>query len=66
MNNLAQDSALNGIKADLWEKLQAFLHKTEDPRIKGNGDIFESYEPVSMGKHSWANYINGTFVKQPY
>ncbi|MCL2833193.1 MAG: sulfatase [Treponema sp.] len=66
INNLAMDSRHAAAKAELWDKLQAKLKETEDPRINGSGDIFETYEYVGNSKHSWANYVNGTFVKQSF
>jgi N-sulfoglucosamine sulfohydrolase len=66
MNNLATDPALAEIKETLWQELKAKLEETGDPRIFGNGDIFDSYEYVDKAPHSWANYLNGIWKKQIY
>jgi len=66
MTNLAPDSEFAEIKNSLWVELDAMLKKTEDPRIFGNGDIFDQYEYCGTGQHSWANYIAGTWKPQGY
>ncbi len=66
MTDLAADPALAEIKASLWNELKAKLEETGDPRISGNGDIFDTYEYCSNAPHSWANYINGTWKPQVY
>ncbi|MDI3508381.1 MAG: hypothetical protein PWP55_573 [Clostridiales bacterium] len=66
MNNLAQKEEYKELKAELWLELKAELEKTGDPRIFGNGDIFDRYEYVGDAKHSWKNYVNGTFEPQRY
>ncbi len=66
LNNLASDEHFADVKAKLWGRLSAFLHETNDPRILGNGDIFESYPYVGKAPHSWKNYINGTFKRQEF
>lgn len=66
MNNLAADPAYTDTKEDLWLELVAKLKETGDPRIFGNGDIFDAYEYVDNAPHSWANYLAGSWKKQIY
>lgn len=66
MHNLADKPEYKKLKEQLWLELKQLLEKTGDPRIFGQGDIFETYEYVGEGKHSWKNYIEGTFEKQTF
>jgi N-sulfoglucosamine sulfohydrolase len=43
MNNIADDSLYIGVKIDLIDLMTNELIKQEDPRILGNGDIFDTY-----------------------
>ena len=43
VRNLADDPQFAQLKADLWEQLQKELSDQGDPRILGNGDIFDFY-----------------------
>ncbi|MBI4975962.1 MAG: sulfatase [Spirochaetes bacterium] len=67
MNNLASDPLYAEIKNKLWSRLAKELQVQNDPRIDGNGDIFESYEYCGAGAtHSWKAYRGGYFEKQKY
>ena len=66
MNNLAYDSNYEQIKKELWDDLENKLKQTKDPRILGNGDIFEQYEYTGDANHSWKAYREGKFEKQKY
>ncbi len=66
MTDLAADPALTETKAALWNELKAKLEETQDPRIFGNGDIFDTYKYCSPAPHSWANHLAGTWEKQVY
>jgi arylsulfatase A-like enzyme len=57
MNNLADNPEYADLKAQLWQELKAKLEETNDPRILGNGDIFESYEYACDTPSSWKNYL---------
>ncbi len=46
MTNLAYDPAYAEIKAELRKQMEAELTATGDPRMSGNGEIFETYEYV--------------------
>ncbi len=63
LTNLADQQEYATVKAELWAELEAKLKETGDPRIFGNGDIFDSYEYVSDPPHSWKRYLEGTFQK---
>lgn len=63
MHNLADKHDYRDIKGALWSELQHELRITEDPRIFGNGDIFDSYEYVKDPRHSWAHFLKGDWVK---
>lgn len=68
LNNLALDVSYDSLKDDLWETLEAYLHKTEDPRIKGDHDYFDRFvlDKYDKDQSSWKAYKEGRFVKAPY
>ena len=47
LNNLAGQSDVAKIDKQLRAQLQAYLKKTGDPRVLGNGDIWETYKRYS-------------------
>jgi len=47
IHNLADDPAHAAIKGQLWTKLEQALKAQGDPRILGQGDIFDSYPRIS-------------------
>ncbi|MBW3629326.1 MAG: sulfatase [Gemmatimonadetes bacterium] len=47
LHNLAADRAHANVTREHRERLAAFLAGTGDPRVLGNGDIWESYERLS-------------------
>ncbi len=46
MNNLAYDPEYKEIKEELRARMERFLAETNDPRMAGNGEIFERYKYV--------------------
>ena len=50
----------------MWQELECALKEQGDPRIFGNGDIFDKYEYVGRAPHSWANYVKNNWQKQEY
>ena len=66
INNLAEEPEYQKVKKGLWQDLKEKLIETEDPRITGNGDIFDKYEYVGGNSHSWKAYQEGWFEKQKY
>ncbi len=53
MHNLASKSSYAKIKAQLWTELQKTLRAQRDPRILGNGDIFDTYKYLGNRDHAW-------------
>lgn len=43
LNNLAKDPAFRQVLTQHRAQLGGYLMQTEDPRVTGNGDVFESY-----------------------
>lgn len=66
LDNLAARKEFADLKESLWRELEAELLRTEDPRISGNGDIFEEYEYIVDAPHSWAHYLKGDWEPQKY
>jgi hypothetical protein len=68
MKNLAQNPEYSKIKKELWEQLKTTLIDTKDPRILGNGKVFDDYEYIGSDKaqHSWKAYIEGWWKPQRY
>ena len=66
LHNLAGDPALQELKAQLWSELEAELRATGDPRVRGEGDLFEGYEYIVDAPHSWAHYRAGDWKPQSY
>ena len=50
INNLADDPQHEDIKIRLWSKLKQQLTSQEDPRILGDGDIFDFYPNCRIEK----------------
>lgn len=61
MNNLAEKDEYKELKEELWERLKKELRKTGDPRIFGNGKIFNDYEYQDDMSNSWKAYEEGWF-----
>lgn len=66
IDNLANIEDYKVIKESMWHELKRQLEETNDPRIFGNGDIFDSYDYVNDAKHSWAHYLAGDWVRQSH
>ena len=47
LNNLATDPAFAKVKEMLSRQLMDYLRRTGDPRVVGNGDIWETYPRYS-------------------
>ncbi|MCT4543468.1 MAG: sulfatase [Vallitalea sp.] len=65
INNLSDKKNYQNIKQKLWNDLKNELKRTNDPRIFGKGDIFDTYEYVNETrcKHSWKKYINNKNIE---
>jgi N-sulfoglucosamine sulfohydrolase len=60
MNNLAGDISLNSVKQKLREQMEKELRDQGDPRILGNGDIFDKYPYAQKnGVDFYNRYIKG-------
>ena len=49
LNNLAQNPEFEATRKQLSSQLESFLTETGDPRLVGDGEIFETYK--RYGKH---------------
>jgi arylsulfatase A-like enzyme len=69
INNLAGNAEHQGIKEELWNELQNRLKEQKDPRILGQGDIFDQhlysnesdrgfYERYMSGEEVEAGWVN--------
>lgn len=64
IENLAHVPEHAALKEKLWQELQTKLRETGDPRIFGNGDIFDTYEYTGGAPHSWKHYLAGDWQPQ--
>jgi arylsulfatase A-like enzyme len=51
--NLADDPKFAQAREALWSKLRTELTEQKDPRILGNGDVFDQYKSVAPRKNAW-------------
>lgn len=60
ITNLALDPGFNPVKQRMRNELLEKLRKQEDPRILGNGDIFDSYSYASGSvRNFYSRYMRG-------
>ncbi len=65
MNNLAGDPGLNNMKQKLRQQLLSELREQDDPRILGNGDIFDNYPYASEASKDFYNrYMRGELSRK--
>ena len=57
VHNLADDPAYAQIKSTLWNTLQTKLRAENDPRMFGQGDVFDHYEWTANRKHAWDTVV---------
>lgn len=57
LRNLANDPAYRSIKQQLETEMKASLAKDQDPRMLGQGEIFESYRYLGGRAHSYDNWL---------
>lgn len=55
MNNLAADSSFHELKSSLRDLLYSELTKQGDPRILGNGDVFDNYQYAHPATNDFYN-----------
>ena len=70
LNNLADDAAHADLKAQLSQQLMDYLKETGDPRVTGNGDIWETYPRYSrlrkFPEPEWAKAHPEDVPEQPW
>jgi len=62
MQNLISDSNFAAIKNELEEEMNKKLTEQNDPRITGNGDIFDQYEYQGAEANYYNRYMGGEDV----
>jgi arylsulfatase A-like enzyme len=68
LKNLAGHPDHEDTLEELREELERVLRETGDPRIFGNGDVFDEYEYIGWDTepHSWKAYEEGWWEPQRY
>jgi N-sulfoglucosamine sulfohydrolase len=51
--NLAADTSLAAVKEELRKEMEDLLRKDKDPRILGNGAVFDTYKYVGPARHNY-------------
>jgi arylsulfatase A-like enzyme len=59
INNLAQDKSLTAVKQKLSAFMLQKLQEQKDPRVLGNGDIFDQYEYAGEAKNFYDRFLKG-------
>ncbi len=62
MDNLAENEKFEDIKLALAEEMEQKLTEQNDPRILGNGDIFDNYPYVGAVQNYYNRYMGGEEV----
>ncbi len=57
VRNLAYDPRYRAVKQKLREQMEELLRRDGDPRVLGNGDVFETYEYVGRKSHGWDAWL---------
>jgi N-sulfoglucosamine sulfohydrolase len=57
IKNLANDPAVQSLKKQLESEMEGILRKDQDPRMLGQGAIFESYKYLGDRAHSYENWL---------
>ncbi len=63
LTNLAYVEDFKSIKENLHDKLVMVLTEQSDPRVNGNGEIFENYPYSGKVKNFYNRYMNGEKVE---
>ena len=67
MKNLANDPAFARIKEKLKAKMEEELKKQKDPRMLGNGDVFDHYKYANPGvRNFYERYMDGEKIPTPW
>ncbi|WP_321996662.1 sulfatase [Draconibacterium orientale] len=59
MKNLADSLEFAGLKENMFNEMKMKLTKQNDPRILGNGDVFDNYEYSGADRNFYNRYMNG-------
>ncbi|RKN80861.1 sulfatase family protein [Ulvibacterium marinum] len=59
MDNLADMDEMKSIKTELSELLFTTLETQQDPRVLGNGEVFESYPYIGKESNFYERFMNG-------
>ncbi|WP_372651300.1 sulfatase [Draconibacterium sp.] len=59
MKNLADSVEFTGLKEKMSNEMKMKLTKQNDPRILGNGDVFDNYEYSGADRNFYNRYMNG-------
>ena len=62
MNNLAENPKYADRKKDLTDEMKTKLTQQKDPRILGNGDIFDNYKYNGAVQNYYNRYMSGEDV----
>jgi N-sulfoglucosamine sulfohydrolase len=63
INNLAQEMSLNELKSSMKARMEKMLKEQEDPRMFGNGDIFNQYGFYNeKGWNYYERFMKGEFT----
>jgi N-sulfoglucosamine sulfohydrolase len=63
INNLAQETSLNELKSSMKARMEKMLKEQEDPRMFGNGDIFNQYGFYNeKGWNYYERFMKGEFT----
>ncbi len=66
MQNLANQESLSDQKNKLKNQLVKALLETQDPRMTGQGDCFDTYAYIGADNHSYKAYTEGRYSKQKF
>ena len=63
LNNLAAEPELSDIKQKMKARMESLLMDQQDPRMSGNGEIFNSYGYSNeMGWNYYERFMDGEFT----
>ncbi|WP_439130879.1 sulfatase family protein [Polaribacter sp.] len=65
MNNLAFDANLQGLKSDMKDRMEKILKDQKDPRMFGNGNVFNTYGySEEKGWNYYEHFMAGEFTME--
>lgn len=63
LNNLAEDQEFAAVKSDLKDEMTTKLREQSDPRILGNGAVFDNYLYSGRVRDFYNRYMNGEEIR---